>query len=108
MGPLCSLDNLLKMFSFFSSFSEKEAELFYCNLMDNFVECLNDLFNEDKDKGKSTSSDGLRTNNLELTPTAVVVRVYHLGRIISRVFQEENLHYWTSGGFECIDDYLGP
>jgi len=66
--------------------------------MDNSVECLSDLFNEDKDKGESTSSDGLRTNNLELTPTAVVVRVYHLGRIISRVFQEENLHYWTSGG----------
>ena len=102
MGPLCSLDNLLKMFSCFCSFSEKEAELFYCNLMDDFVECLSDLFNEDKDKGESTSSDGLRTNNLELTPTAVVVRVYHLGRIISRVFQEENLHYWTSGGSNVL------
>ena len=97
----CILLITTSMFSFFVHF-RKEAELLYCNFMDNFIEgsCLSDLFNEEEKE--SASVDGLRTNSLELTPTAVVVRVYYLGRIISRVFQEENLHYWTSGGLDVL------
>ena len=37
-------------------------------------------------------------NGLKYTEPLVVKRVYHLGRILSQVFDQWNLHYWTSGG----------
>ena len=37
-------------------------------------------------------------NGLKYTQPMVVKRVYHLGRILSQVFDQWKLHYWTSGG----------
>jgi len=37
-------------------------------------------------------------NKLKFTEERIVRRVYSLGRIISALFSEENIHYWTSGG----------
>lgn len=56
------------------------------------------LFAQAVVSNSNRDDDGLRVNHLKLTPAAVVERVYFLGRIISNVFEETNLHYWTSGG----------
>ena len=36
-------------------------------------------------------------NTLRYTEPLVVKRVYHLGRILSQVFDQFQLHYWSSG-----------
>ena len=60
---------------------------------------LNSLFNSENEDGSTPPDDneGLRVNHLKLTPAVVVDRVYFLGRTIAKVFEEANLHYWTSG-----------
>merc|ERR1719219_1837450 len=35
---------------------------------------------------------------LEFTEETVVKRIYALGRMLSQVFEQFNLHYWTCGG----------
>ena len=35
---------------------------------------------------------------LEYTEQKIVKRIYALGRILSQVFDQFNLHYWTCGG----------
>ena len=35
---------------------------------------------------------------LEFTKDTVVKRIYALGRILSQVFEQYKLHYWTCGG----------
>ena len=37
-------------------------------------------------------------NELKFTAPDVVIKVYALGRAISKVFEANDLHYWTSGG----------
>ena len=32
-----------------------------------------------------------------LTPALIVKRVYYLGRILAKVFEDTNQHYWASG-----------
>ena len=50
-----------------------------------------------KPKNKETSSLNSNTN-IRLTDELVVKRIYILAEVISQVFEEINMHYWTSGG----------
>ena len=63
---------------------------------DNDLEEFANLFDENESKG--TNSSTLPVNELKFTEELVIKRVYLLGRIIAKLFLEENLFYWATFG----------
>ena len=56
-----------------------------------------DLFEEGEQWMQPQSSTVVESFCPQMTPPTVVKRVYHLGRALTKVFEDTNLHYWTSG-----------
>ena len=56
---------------------------------------INNLFDESECADKITSH--LQINKYKPTDKLTVARVYHLGRIISKIFQQYELPYWVTG-----------
>ena len=53
------------------------------------------LFDE---SGTVEVNSTLPVNELKFTDESVIKRVYFLGRVIAKLFHEENIYYWTTGG----------
>ena len=66
------------------------------NVDDNEEELPNWIFDVPEVPASQLKTDK-NENILKFTEPLVVKRVYHLGRILSQVFDHFQLHYWTSG-----------
>ena len=66
------------------------------NVDDNEEELPNWIFDVPEVPASQLKIDK-NENILKFTEPLVVKRVYHLGRILSQVFDYFQLHYWTSG-----------
>ena len=70
--------------------------------MESSLECeddgggeFGDLFDE---SNAVEVKSALPVNELKFTDELIVKKVYYLGRVIAKLFHEENLHYWASFG----------